>query len=83
MGDSVGEKALRGEWEKISIHRFEIVEDMTITFEGLSCNITDSEDKPVHALNKEDGNTTKVVLAGYQCYVMKAWVKFEKKSDEP
>jgi hypothetical protein len=79
MGDLVGEKALRGEWEKISNHRFEIVEDMTITFEGLSCNITDSEDKPVYTLSKEDGNTTRDVLIGYQCYVMRAWIKFEKK----
>ena len=38
-----GDKAFNREWEKISAKVFNIPEDMTMEFQGKSCNITDSE----------------------------------------
>lgn len=77
---SVGERALNGEWEYISNKCFELEEDMVMTFEGSSCNITDREGNPVPAgeLGKDNGQVVKNVLAGYRCYVMRARVKFVK-----
>ena len=75
-----GEKALNGEWEKISALAFEISEDMTMEFQGKSCNIADSEGNLVENLGEGHGQVSREVLAGYRCYVMRAWVKFEKKS---
>ncbi|PGG95017.1 hypothetical protein AJ80_10046 [Polytolypa hystricis UAMH7299] len=77
----VGEKALNGEWEKISNKCFEIKESMVMTFEGRSCNIADAEGKaiPNGNLGLADGQTTREVEAGYRCYVIRARVKFEKK----
>lgn len=81
MPDAVGEKALNGEWEKISNKCFEIQENMTMTFEGRSCNIANSEGVlvPDGKLGPQDGQTTRDVEAGSRCYVMRAWVKFERK----
>lgn len=73
-----GDKALGGNWEKISAFAFEIEEDMTMEFEGQSCNIADSEGKLVEKIG--EGYATRDVLAGYRCYVMRARVKFVKKS---
>jgi len=80
VGEKVGEKAFNGEWEEISACAFEITEDMTMEFQGRSCNIADSEGNLVENLGTEHGQVTREVLAGYRCYVMKAKVKFEKKS---
>lgn len=81
MSDAVGEKALSGAWERISIKCFEIQEDMVMQFEGRSCNITDSEGNPVPGgtFGPDDGRVEKEVLAGFRCYIMRALVKFEKK----
>ena len=79
MSAKAGDKALSGEWEAIGAHKFEITEDMTMTFEGRSCNITDGEGKVVEELGTEDGQVTKEVLAGYKFYVMRARIKFEKR----
>ncbi|OCL04532.1 hypothetical protein AOQ84DRAFT_115850 [Glonium stellatum] len=79
MSAKVGDKALSGKWEDIGAHVFEITEDMTMTFEGRSCNIEDGEGKLVKALGTEDGQVTREVLAGYRCYVMRARIKLEKK----
>lgn len=77
---NVGGAAFSGQWEKISAHKFEIAEDMIMTFEGTSCNIQDNNRKLVESLGTGDGKVTREVLAGYRCYVIKASVKFEKKS---
>jgi len=79
MSAKAGDKALSGEWEAIGAHKFEITEDMTMTFEGISCNIKDGEGKLVEELGTEDGQVTREVLAGYRCYVMRARIKLEKR----
>jgi len=79
MSAKAGDKALSGEWEEIGGHKFEITEEMTMTFEGRSCNILDGEEKVVDELGTKDGQVTREVLAGYRCYVMRARIKFEKR----
>jgi len=79
MSAKAGDKALSGEWEEIGGHKFEITEDMTMTFEGRSCNIADGEGNLVEKLGTENGQVTREVLAGYKCYVMRAQIKFEKR----
>jgi len=79
MSGTVGDKALSGEWERISNKCIEIKEDMKMTFEGQSCNIEDGQGNLVHKLGRDDGLATRDVLAGYLCYVLLARVKFEKK----
>ena len=74
----VADDALKGDWKWIPHHKFEIETDMVIEFEGLSCNIADATGKIVHTLGPKDGKTERLVHAKYRCYVLKAWVKFEK-----
>jgi len=76
-----GDKAFNGEWEKISVFVFEITEDKTMEFQGKSCNIIDSDGNLVEQLGEGNGQVSRQVLAGYRCYVMRAWVKFERKSE--
>jgi hypothetical protein len=79
MSQKVGEKAMGGEWEEILTHHiFEITEDMTMTFQGVSCNILDKDGKQLDNLGGPKP-VTRDVLAGYQCFIMKAWVRFEKR----
>lgn len=73
-----GDRALSGDWEKISAFAFEMAEDMTMEFEGQSCNILDSEGMLVEKIGQSSAK--KDVLAGYRCYVIRARVKFAKKS---
>jgi hypothetical protein len=80
MTTTVGNKALHGEWEEIGAHKFEMLEDMTMTFEGISCNIQDGKGSLVRTLGKKDGQVTQEVLTGYRCYVIRSRIKFEKKS---
>lgn len=81
MSAKVGDLALSGEWEEIKTAlKFEITESMTMEFEGTSCNIADDEGKLVDSLGTAHGRVTREVLYGYKCYVIKAWIKFEKKS---
>ncbi|KAH8650352.1 hypothetical protein BGZ60DRAFT_195684 [Tricladium varicosporioides] len=80
MSAKVGTKALGGDWEQIGAQYFDIAEDMTMEFQGQSCNILNSEGALVEKLGVEHGRVTRDVLIGYQCYVIRAWVKFEKKS---
>jgi len=75
-----GAKAFNGEWEKISAKAFDIPEDMTMEFQGKSCNIMDGEGNVVEQLGEDHGRVSREVLAGYRCYVIRAWVKFERKS---
>lgn len=75
----VGDKALGGEWESISNHKFEVMEEMTLSFQGRSCNILDSEGNIIESLREKDGLAERHVSYGYQCYVMKAKVKFEQR----
>ncbi len=81
MSAKRGTKAFNGEWEKISALVFEITEDMTMEFQGKSCNIIDSDGNPVEQLGEGDGQVARQVLAGYRCYVMRAWVRFERKPE--
>ena len=80
MPTKLGDKALSGQWEEIGACRFEIPEDMTMEFQGKSCNIVDGEGNTVEELGPDHGRVTREVLAGYKCYVLKAWIKFERKS---
>jgi hypothetical protein len=73
-----GEKALRGDWERIGAFVFELQEDMTMEFDGKSCNILDSKRAVVEIIPQ--GKETRDVLAGYRCYVMEADIRFTKKS---
>ena len=41
------------------------MEDITIIFKGILCNITDSKGKLVKALGTENGQVLREVLAGY------------------
>lgn len=79
MAERVGDKAMRGELEYIAGREFEIAENMTMTFEGFSCNIMDKDDKPYDNLSTKDGPVTRNVQAGDRCFIMKAWVRFEKR----
>lgn len=76
----VGDKALDGVWEKIAAYAFEIAQDMTMEFQGTSCNIVDGEGKLVEQLDTSHGLVKRDVLVGYRCYVIRSWIKFEKKS---
>jgi hypothetical protein len=73
-----GQKALDGERTYIEGERFEIHEDMLITFEGQSCNILDKEGTEVFAFRSQDGLKKEKVLSGYKCYVLEGWVQFRK-----
>jgi hypothetical protein len=73
-----GQKALDGKRTYIEGERFEIHEDMEITFEGQSCNILDKEGTEVFAFRSQDGAKTEKVLPGYKCYVLEGWVQFQK-----
>ena len=55
MSDNPGDKALRGVFEEIGAFKFDIEEDITITFRGSLCNITDSEGNLVKKLSTSDG----------------------------
>jgi len=39
MSAKARDKALSGEWEEIKAYKFEIIEDMTMIFKGILCNI--------------------------------------------
>lgn len=80
MSPKTGEKALKGEGEKISAYAFEISEDMVMEFEGRSCNILDGEGRLIEKLSTENGRVTREIPCGYRCYIMQAWVQFQKKS---
>lgn len=80
MSVKTGEKALNGEGEKISAYAFQLTEDMIMEFEGRSCNILDGEGRLVEKLGTENGRVKREILSGYRCYVMQAWVQFQKKS---
>lgn len=80
MSAKAGDRALSGEPEEVSARKFEIQEDMSMTFKGRSCNIFDGEGKLVEQIGAEHKEVTRKVLAGYQCYVMKATIKFEKQA---
>ena len=65
MSAKARDKALSGEWEAIRAHKFEIMEDMTIIFKGILCNIKDSEGKLVEELGIKNGQVIREVFARY------------------
>lgn len=48
----VEEKALDREWKEIAAYRFEIVEDLTLEFQGSSRNIVDGEGRLVEVRSR-------------------------------
>jgi hypothetical protein len=79
---TVGHMALGGDWETISNYRFNITEHMTMSFQGRSCNITDGGKTLIETLGEKDGLAERDVLPGYQCFVMKAKVRFVTKNGQ-
>lgn len=77
MSTNVGDQALGGVSEYIMNFRFEITEEMTMEFKGVSCNITKPNDLD-EELGPDDGQVTRKVYPGYRCYVMRAVVSFHK-----
>ena len=41
-------------------------------FKGILCNIKDGEGKLVKELGIKDGQVTREILTGYQCYIIRA-----------
>lgn len=76
----VGNKALGGVFEKIAAKCFVMEENMLMTFKGYSCNIIDDKGKVIAEYGPDNEEVKKDVGIGYKCYVMRALVKFEKKS---
>ncbi|KAH6716348.1 hypothetical protein BKA61DRAFT_602980 [Leptodontidium sp. MPI-SDFR-AT-0119] len=64
MSDKRGEKEFNGEWENISALAFENTEDMTMGFQGKSCNIIDGEGNLVEPLGDEHGQVSREVPVG-------------------
>jgi hypothetical protein len=58
MSAKVGDKAFNGEWEQIGAQYFDITEDMTMEFQGKSCNIADGAGSLVEKLGTEHGRQT-------------------------
>ncbi|KAJ0416719.1 hypothetical protein BJY00DRAFT_291021 [Aspergillus carlsbadensis] len=81
MAETVGDKALQGEWEEISIRVIAIKEHMTMEFEGVSCNILDETGKQ-HAghFSEKDGLVKREVRPGDRCYILKARITFIRAS---
>ena len=79
MSIKAGDKALSREQEEIRGHKFEITEDITMTFKGILCIIKDSKGKLVKELGIEDGQVIKGVLARYKCYIIRVQIKLEKR----
>lgn len=77
MSTNVGERALAGFDEYIIVCCFEITEEMTLEFKGLSCNI-ENPDGPDEELGPEKELVRRKVYPGYRCYVLKAWMSFKK-----
>lgn len=79
MSNNVGGKALDGEWEDIGAYMFSIEEDVTMSFEGMSCNII-KDGEIIHNFSKASGLVEGLsISAGTQCFVMNARVKFLRK----
>ena len=75
---AIGQDALSGKREWISVCKFVIDDDMTMTVQGKSCNIQDAQGNRVAKSTEKDGEVTIKVLVGYQCYVMNSYVTFRK-----
>ena len=73
------DKALSREQEEIRAYKFEITEDITITFKGILCNIKDGKGKLVKKLGTEDRQVIREVLTRYKYYIIRAQIKFKKK----
>lgn len=61
MAEKVGDKAMRGELEDIVAHKFDIKDNMMMTFEGASCNILDKNEQQQANFGKKDGMVTREV----------------------
>lgn len=80
MAENVGDKAMQGEWEYISVRIFEITENMTMEFEGVSCNIlNEAGDQQAGPFSEKDGLVKREVRPGDRCFVLNANVKFERR----
>lgn len=81
MSELIGQKALNGEFERISVRCIKIDHDMTMTFTGKSCNVMNKAGEVIHTLDESSGVSVQDVSAGDRCYIMRASVKFEKKEN--
>jgi hypothetical protein len=79
MSTKAGKLSLEGHWAEVGADVFDITEDMNMTFEGRSCKIIDKDGNLIETLGSKDGKTTREVSAGQRCFVLKAFVQFEKK----
>ena len=71
-------KALPSGWVHVEASQFTIEEDMDLKFRGQSCYIENQDKNEVAKYNSDDGEVNTTILAGCQCYVMKAMVEFTK-----
>lgn len=53
---------------------------MTMKFQSRLYNIINSKEKLVESLDVEYKQIIKEILTDYQYYIIRAWIKFEKKS---
>jgi hypothetical protein len=74
-----GKKALDGVLMFVKADRITIAEEMSMTFHGESCYVEDRKGNKVLSLKNEKAEQT--VYDGYQCYVMQAYIKFDKTGD--
>ncbi|KAL2865076.1 uncharacterized protein BJX67DRAFT_187374 [Aspergillus lucknowensis] len=77
----IGDKALQGEWEKISGNVFKIKEHMIMEFEGVSCNILDETGKHLAGpFSEKDALVKREVRPGDNCYILYARIRFVRVS---
>lgn len=69
---------MQGQWEDISVHKFDIEENMMMSFQGVSCNILDKNEQQLANFGKKDGLVTREVRPGDRCFVLYARIKFDK-----
>ncbi|KAL4786850.1 hypothetical protein BJX76DRAFT_354849 [Aspergillus varians] len=68
--------AMQGQWMSVRGRVFDITEDMTMVFEGLSCNILDRDEQIVANFSEKDAVVVREVRPGERCYILYARVKF-------
>ncbi|KAL4750707.1 hypothetical protein BDW72DRAFT_203711 [Aspergillus terricola var. indicus] len=68
---TTGIKAMQGQWEDISVYRFEIREHMIMAFEGASCSISDANGQHQASFASKDALVLREVRPGDKCYVQR------------
>ena len=78
MAEKLGDKAMQGQWEYVLVRTFDIRENMTMAFKGVSCNILDEKEEQQANFGEKDGLVIHEVRPGNRCFVLKANIKFDK-----